>query len=73
MDGLPGTGAAPDAPATTRPVRLFIATRINADFLGEIREHFGAHPGFETRFVDFAEMHEMDRFAKKPDKIVSRH
>ncbi len=51
-------------------MRLLVATRINADFLGEIREHFGSHDGFEMRFVDFAEVHELDRFAKNPDKIV---
>ena len=51
-------------------MRLLVATRINADFLGEIREHFGSHDGFEMRFVDFAEAHELDRFAKNPDKIV---
>ena len=53
-----------------RPVRLLVATRINADFLTEIRDHFGAHPGFEMRFVDFAEAHELDRFAKRPERIV---
>ena len=65
-------GSADRAQSTTatRPVRLLIATRINADFLGEIREHFDAHPGFEARFIDFAEMHELDRFAKNPDRIV---
>jgi glycosyltransferase involved in cell wall biosynthesis len=51
-------------------VRLLVATRINADFLGEIRAHFGSHDGFEMRFVDFADVHELDRFAKNPDKIV---
>ena len=51
-------------------MRLLVATRINADFLGEIREHFGSHDGFEMRFVDFAEVHELDRFAKNPDKIA---
>ena len=56
--------------STSRPVRLLVATRINADFLNEIREHFGAHPGFEMRFVDFAEAHELDRFAKRPERIV---
>lgn len=53
-----------------RPVRLLVATRINADFLKEIREYFGGHEGFEMRFMDFAEVHELDRFAKNPDKIV---
>ena len=62
-DSAPGDSSA-------RPVRLLIATRINADFLTEIREHFDAHPGFEARFVDFAEAHELDRFAKNPERIV---
>ncbi len=61
-DGVAATG--------TRPVRLLIATRMNADFLTEIREHFDEHPGFETRFVDFAEARELDRFAKNPERIV---
>jgi uncharacterized membrane protein YgcG len=38
----------------SRPTRLLIMTRVNADFLGEIREHFEHHAGYETRFVDFA-------------------
>jgi glycosyltransferase involved in cell wall biosynthesis len=53
-----------------RPTRLLIATRTNADFLGEIREHFGVHPSFEARFVDFAGVGPVDRFAKAPDRLA---
>jgi glycosyltransferase involved in cell wall biosynthesis len=56
-------------PGTER-TQLLIATRINADFLGEIREHFGNSPDFDATFVDFGTVHELDRFAKSPEKIA---
>jgi glycosyltransferase involved in cell wall biosynthesis len=68
--GRASTGSTTPGSSTNRPVRLLVATRINADFLNEIVEYFGAHPGFEMRFVDFAEAHELDRFAKRPERIV---
>ncbi|MGN6575217.1 MAG: glycosyltransferase family 4 protein [Nocardioides sp.] len=65
-----GLSARDSSTSRARPVRLLLATRINADFLHEIRDHFGAHPNFEMRFLDFAEAHELDRFAKRPERIV---
>ena len=62
----------PGSSAAERPVRLLVATRINADFLGEIRKYFGDHPRFEMRFVDFQEVHALDKFAKNPEKIISQ-
>ena len=47
------------ASVTSRPVsgatrRVLLATRGNANFLGEIRHILEAHPDVEPRFVDFA-------------------
>jgi hypothetical protein len=64
-----GRVGAKAAPGTER-TRLLIATRVNADFLSEIREHFGNSPRFDTTFVDFGTVHELDRFAKSPEKIA---
>lgn len=56
----------------TGRTRLLLATRRNADFLGEIREHLTSHPGFETRFVDFVDTGDLERFAKNPGAIVEQ-
>jgi glycosyltransferase involved in cell wall biosynthesis len=53
-----------------RQTRLLIATRRNADFLDEIRQHFGKHPSFDSRFVDFAGEGPVDRFAKATDRLA---
>ena len=73
-------GGVPTAPTSDGPTsagstsgrtRLLIATRVNADFLGEIRAFFERHPDFEVRFVDFAEAApELDRFVRAPELIV---
>ena len=69
--GRSTTGSSsPGSSTVERPARLLVATRINADFLGEIRKHFDDHPRFDMRFVDFQEVHELDRFAKNPERIV---
>jgi glycosyltransferase involved in cell wall biosynthesis len=47
------TRAVPAAPPPTdRPLRLLLATRTNANFLPEIRQHYEAHAGVELRFLD---------------------
>ena len=53
-----------------RPTRLLLSTYRNADFLAEIRDHFADHSDFETRFVDFAEDHRLDRLAKNPGALA---
>ena len=45
-----GAGAVP----VDRPLRLLVATRANAAFLGEIRQRYGDLPGVELRFLDLA-------------------
>ncbi|WP_158566793.1 glycosyltransferase [Actinomadura craniellae] len=49
--------SAPPAPppGDGRPLRLLVVTRANANFLGEIRDRYGDHPGVEFRFLDLAE------------------
>lgn len=59
-----------DEPA--RPTRLLIMTRKNADFLGEIREHFEKHPDFETRFVDFPDAKVLTQFSNNPTAAVEQ-
>ena len=66
---LPAATRRPD-----RPMRVLIATRINANFLGEIRNHLSAHPAFDVRFVDFGLDAELNRWAEDealiPDQIL---
>jgi glycosyltransferase involved in cell wall biosynthesis len=63
---------APTSGSDDRPTRLLIATRKNADFLHEIRDHFGNHPDFDTRFVDFLGVPEIERFARNPGLLVEQ-
>jgi glycosyltransferase involved in cell wall biosynthesis len=42
----------PAPPPVDRPLRLLIATRKNANFLAQIRQHFQAHPRVELRYLD---------------------
>jgi glycosyltransferase involved in cell wall biosynthesis len=55
-----------------RPTRLLIITRKNADFLGEIREHFEKHPDFETRFVDFPDAKVLTQFSQDPTAAIEQ-
>jgi glycosyltransferase involved in cell wall biosynthesis len=52
--------------------RLLIGTWRNADYLDELRGFFGNHPGFETRFVDFAEVDALRRYAKDQVRLVEQ-
>ena len=55
-----------------RPTRLLIITRKNADFLGEIREHFEKHPDFETRFMDLPDAKVLTQFSKDPTAAIEQ-
>jgi glycosyltransferase involved in cell wall biosynthesis len=55
-----------------RPTRLLIAVRKNDDFLHEIRDHFEAHPEFETRFVDVVELPDFERLVRSPAQVVEQ-
>ena len=55
-----------------RPTRLLLATRKNDDFLGEIRTHFTGHADFDTRFVDFLGVPELERYARDPAALVEQ-
>lgn len=66
--------AAADRPVgePSRPTRLLIITRKNADFLAEIREHFEKHPDFETLFVDLPEAKVLTQFSKDPAAAIEQ-
>lgn len=55
-----------------RRTRLLIATRKNADYLREIREHFTGHPAFDTRFHDFIDDPALEKFARSPLAITEQ-
>lgn len=55
-----------------RRTRLLIATRKNADYLREIREHFTGHPDFDTRFHDFVDDPALEKFARSPLAITEQ-
>ena len=48
---------------TDRPQRILVATRVNANFLSEIREYLGQHEDVEVKFVDFAKTTALNRFS----------
>jgi glycosyltransferase involved in cell wall biosynthesis len=52
--------------------RLLIATQHNADFLGEILDHFEGHPDFDTRFELFKDTPAVRRFGKQPTAFVEQ-
>jgi len=49
---------------------LLIATWNNASYLGELREHFGSHPDFDTSFAMLGEVPELRRYAKNQARLV---
>ena len=70
----PREGHRPAAePREQRPrTRLLIATQHNADFLGEILDHFEGHPEFDTRFELFKDTPAVRRFGKQPTAFVEQ-
>jgi glycosyltransferase involved in cell wall biosynthesis len=68
----PSSGAVPAAAAPDRPVRVLVAYRRNADFLGEIQQHLAESGVWDARVVDFDELPGLEKFRKHPALLVEQ-
>ncbi|MFE0732956.1 hypothetical protein ACFW2X_32925 [Streptomyces antibioticus] len=58
-------------PPAGRPLRLLFVTRGNANFLQQIRDHYGDHAEVEARYLDFKDVPALDRLATSLPRLAA--